>query len=181
MIINDANIKSAADIGFTSAGLQNTTKNTVPATPFSQQFSMLVNADRNKFSDDDNLLMDNADLSEIPASCNCELCKTDDSVSQDENDENVETEEAGSDIIFDIFEYCYECEDRENCAHYLGMTGADEEEIENAILKSKNSNNAFSKVGNIVQEQLYSSIKSSILYNYNIICPEIEKKPKRDK
>lgn len=178
MIINGANIKSAADIGFTSAGLQNTTKNTVLATPFSQQFSMLVNADRNKFSDDDNLLMDNADLSEIPASCNCELCKTDDSVSQDENDKNVETEEAGSDIIFDIFEYCYECEDREHCKHYLGMTGASEEEIEKADIIIKTP---FDKYKDIAHEQLSRSLRTSIIYNYNLICPEIEKKPKRDK
>ena len=175
MIINSANI------GLINTGLQNiTNKNMTSGITFSKQFDTIINAERYKISGDDNLLMNDADLSELPTLPDCEISKaiTDDSTSQNENDEAVEAE---SDIIFDMFEHCYECEDRENCAHYLGMTGADEEEIENAILKSNISNNAFNKVGNIVQEQLYSSIKSSILYNYNIICPDIEKKPKRDK
>ena len=121
---------------------------------------------------------DDADLSELPASCNCELCKIDDSVSQNEDGE---TDEVGDDIIFDIFDHfeaCLECEDRENCKHYLGMTGASEEEIEKADIIIKTP---FDKYKDIAHEQLSRSLRTSIIYNYNLICPEIEKKPKRDK
>ena len=93
-------------------------------------------------------------------------------------DEDDEAEEAVDDIIFDFFDHCLECEDKENCKHYLAMTGASEEEIEKAdiIIKSP-----FDKYNDMAHGQLSRALKTSIIYNYNIICPEIEKKTKRDK
>ena len=103
------------------------------------------------------------------------LAQASEEVSADEDDE---TEEVGDDIIFDLFEHCLECEDRENCRHYLAMTGASEEEIAKAdiIIKSP-----YDKYKDLAHEQLSRSLRTSIIYNYNIICPETEKKPKRDK
>ncbi|MCH5192391.1 MAG: hypothetical protein J1F11_00415 [Oscillospiraceae bacterium] len=93
-------------------------------------------------------------------------------------DEDDETEAVEDEIIFDPFEHCLECADRENCRHYLAMTGASEEEIAKAdiIIKSP-----YDKYRDAAHEELSRALRTSIIYNYNIISPEIEKKPKRDR
>ena len=152
-----------------SSGQGGTVLNNTDAASFYRELNDIMSE---RSSDSGSLLMDNADLSKL-APCGREGTEASEDASQDE-----ETEEAGDDIIFDMFEYCYECEDRENCAHYLGMTGASEEEIEKADIIVKSP---FDKYKDIAHEQLSRSLRTSILYNYNIICPEIDKKTKRDK
>lgn len=155
-----------------SSGLVNAIQNNVDESSFYKELTDIM-SERS-----DSSLMEDTDLNELPTLCGREVTETDDNTSQDEDSE---TEEVSDDIIFDIFDHfeaCLECEDRENCKHYLGMTGASEEEIKKAdiIIKSP-----FDKYKDFAYEQLSRSLMTSIIYNYNIICPEIEKKPKRDK
>lgn len=153
-----------------SSGQVNAALNNADETSFHKELTGIMS----ERASDGSLPADNADLSELTAPCGREITEA----SQDEAEEAAE---AGDDIIFDLFDHfeaCLECEDREHCKHYLGMTGASEEEIAKADIIVKSP---YDKYKDTVHEQLSRSLRTSIIYNYNIICPEIEKKPKRDK
>lgn len=81
----------------------------------------------------------------------------------------------------DIFAICYECEDREECEHYQKMIEGNSDTEKNVIFLPSKTNKPFHKSETLLQKELYKPLGSSIIYNYNIVCSDIDIKNKRKK
>lgn len=86
---------------------------------------------------------------------------------QSRNNEITEDDEK----IKSSFEICLECDHKDECENYKKMIEDNESMEEN----TEKLNKIF------LQEQLYKLTGSSFIYNYNIICPDMNIKTKREK
>lgn len=136
-------------------------------------------ASENEPAGNENSLASYFEPNKPPSSQNCVIDK-EKAEARTENDKITETEEQAK----DIFTICFECEDKEECEHYRKMIEGSGALEENAVFLPKISNKAFrmnKKNETLLQEQLYKLTGSSIIYNYSIICPDIDTRTKREK
>lgn len=134
-------------------------------------------------SNNDNSLTLCSDLNKPSSAQNCAIGKekTEDDT-ENANNKNTENVEEAK----DIFTICFECANKEECEHYQKMINGDNSVKGNAVFSPINTSKSFHKNDvalqeQLLQEQLYKLTGSSIVYNYNIICPDLDTKTKREK
>ena len=138
---------------------------------------------RKELASNDNSLTLYSDFNKLPSSQNCAIDKEKtEEATQNKNDKIAENEEEAK----DIFTICFECENKEECEHYQKMINGDESVKGNAVFSPMKTSKSFHKnevtlQEQLLQEQLYKLIGSSIIYNYNIIFTVIYTKAKREK
>ncbi len=147
--------------------------NNITPVLFQNALSDIVS--KKELASNDNTLALCTDFNKFPPSQSCAMGKEKtENATQNENNEIAENEEKAK----DIFTICFECENKEECEHYQKMINGDENVEGNAIFLPKKTSKFFHKNEVILQEQLYKFTGSSIIYNYNIICPDIDTKQK---
>lgn len=146
-----------------------------------QSFSQILISDflaKKELSNNDNSLTLCYDLNRLSSTQNCAIGKEkNEDATQNTNDKITENVEEAK----DIFTICFECENKEECEHYQKMINGDESVKGNAVFSPIKTSKSFHKNKVTEQEQLYKLTSSSIIYNYNILCPDIDTKTKKEK
>lgn len=152
-------------------------------TPMFFQNALSDIVSKKELASNDNSLTLYSDFDKPPSSQNCAIDKEKtEEAAQNENDKIEENEEEAK----DIFTICFECENKEECEHYQKMINGDESVKGNAVFSPIKTSKSFHKnevtlQKQLLQEQLYKLTGSSIIYNYNIICPDMDTKAKIEK
>ena len=152
-----------------------------PQMLFQNELSSILSGKESASNDNSSTLQ--SDLNNFPLPQNCAIDKErTEEADQNKNDTIAEDEEKAK----DMFTICFECANKEECEHYQKMINGDESVKGNAVFSPIKTSRAFHKnevtfQNQLLPEELYKSTVSSIIYNYNIICPDIYIKARREK
>ncbi len=143
-------------------------RDTYNKTPELFQNALSDIVSKKELESNDNSLVLYTDFDVLPSSQNCEIDnKKIDEAAQNRADEITEENEKTK----SSYEICCECDHKDECENYRKM-------IED---KKSLEENAKKLNENFLQEQLYKLNGKSIIYNYNIVCLDINYKTKREK